>query len=456
MGGIKSKVFGETEFKEDKFKNEILKDKQIDRLEAEELQEEKTSNTIEELSINYKEPQNFQFTSSLSTLSTGSFQDLNENCLTVRNDNVHLETLKNSELNNNNNNSKSSSHHFPLLDLSLLETKHQQKIRPYTLFNQNRINNTKNNIQNKENNNNNKMETIPTVTSFQPPNHLQKNQYFRSFRMASRRIFNPNVNNDNKNKQPTSNDSESDKIKKNTMCKSTENMTAFKPQPKPRASNELNKTATFIATNNNNNNNITNNAIIAQSNLNDSNKNETKLINLDTKIIKLDNLEINNNNNDVIINNNNKSNITTNILENNNLEKQQSIINKAVPNLKSKSTVDFVQTKHIPFIQTSATSTKLTEAKLASKNNNRSFRNQNFTSAGYFNSIKKRFSNQLNKETLPETVTNNKETEESNMLNSFDPRNFFCKFYLFISIIKLKIEIERQISKCFYSRKCDW
>ncbi len=91
-----------------------------------------------------------------------------------------------------------------------------------------------------------------------------------------------------------------------------------------------------------------------------------------------------------------------------------------------------------------------------SKNNNRSFRNQNFTSAGYFNSIKKRFSNQLNKETLPETVTNNKETEESNMLNSFDPRNFFCKFYLFISIIKLKIEIERQISKCFYSRKCDW
>ncbi len=212
MGGIKSKVFGETEFKEDKFKNEILKDKQIDRLEAEELQEEKTSNTIEELSINYKEPQNFQFTSSLSTLSTGSFQDLNENCLTVRNDNVHLETLKNSELNNNNNNSKSSSHHFPLLDLSLLETKHQQKIRPYTLFNQNRINNTKNNIQNKENNNNNnnKMETIPTVTSFQPPNHLQKNQYFRSFRMASRRIFNPNVNNDNKNKQPTSNDSESD------------------------------------------------------------------------------------------------------------------------------------------------------------------------------------------------------------------------------------------------------
>jgi hypothetical protein len=429
MGGIKSKVFGETEFKEDKFKNEILKDKQINNQEVEELQEEeKTSNTIEELSINYKEPQNFQFTSSLSTLSTGSFQDLNENCLTVRNDNEHLETLKNSEINNNNN-SKSSSHHFPLLDLSLLETKHQQKIRPYTLFNQNRINNTKNNIQNKENNNNsNKMETIPTVTSFQPPNHLQKNQYFRSFRMASRRIFNPNVNNDNKNKQPASNDSVSDKIKKNAMCKSTENMTAFKPQPKPRASNELNKTATFIA--NNNNNNITNNAIIAQSNLNDSNKNETKLINLDTKIIKLDNLEIINNNNDVIINNNNNSNITTNILENNNLEKQQPIINKAVPNLKSKSTVDFVQTKHIPFIQTSATSTKLTEAKLASKNNNKSFRNQNFTSAGYFNSIKKRFSNQLNKETLSETVntTNNKETEESNMLNSFDPRNFFVNF----------------------------
>ena len=431
MGGIKSKVFGETEFKEDKFKNEILKDKQINNQEVEELQEEKTSNTIEELSINYKEPQNFQFTSSLSTLSTGSFQDLNENCLTVRNDNEHLESLKNSEINNNNNNNNNSksSHHFPLLDLSLLETKHQQKIRPYTLFNQNRINNTKNNIQNKENNNNsNKMETIPTVTSFQPPNHLQKNQYFRSFRMASRRIFNPNVNNDIKNKQPASNDSVSDKIKKNAICKSTENMTAFKPQPKPRASNELNKTATFIA--NNNNNNITNNAVIAQSNLNDSNKNETKLINLDTKIIKLDNLEINNNN-DVIINNNNKSNITTNILENNNLEKQQSIIhNKAVPNLKSKSTVDFVQTKHIPFIQTSATSTKLTEAKLASKNNNKSFRNQNFTSAGYFNSIKKRFSNQLNKETLSETVntTNNKETEESNMLNSFDPRNFFVNF----------------------------
>lgn len=431
MGGIKSKVFGETEFKEDKFKNEILKDKQINNQEVEELQEEeKTSNTIEELSINYKEPQNFQFTSSLSTLSTGSFQDLNENCLTVRNDNEHLETLKISEINNNN--SKSSSHHFPLLDLSLLETKHQQKIRPYTLFNQNRINNTKNNIQNKENNNNsNKMETIPTVTSFQPPNHLQKNQYFRSFRMASRRIFNPNVNNDNKNKQPASNDSVSDKIKKNATCKSTENMTAFKPQPKPRASNELNKTATFIA--NNNNNNITNNAIIAQSNLNDSNKNETKLINLDTKIIKLDNLEISNNNNynnDVIINNSNKSNITTNILENNNLEKQQPIINKAVPNLKSKSTVDFLQTKHIPFIQTSATSTKLTEAKLASKNSNKSFRNQNFTSAGYFNSIKKRFSNQLNKETLSETVntTNNKETEESNMLNSFDPRNFFVNF----------------------------
>ena len=52
------------------------------------------------------------------------------------------------------------------------------------------------------------------LASFQPSNSLQKSQYFRSFRSASRRFFGLNQNSNNNNKKPSSNENESNKMGK--------------------------------------------------------------------------------------------------------------------------------------------------------------------------------------------------------------------------------------------------
>jgi hypothetical protein len=540
MGAIKSKVFGETQFEED-----YSDQSKIDNDEA----------FIHEVSIHCKEPSNNQnfksnqtFSSSLSTLSgTSSFQDINDsNNLTVRNDNtinnnnnntneqfnaankVILITSENntnsnkkhnSNNNNNSGNNKTSSHHFPLLDLAKLESKHQQKIRPYTLFEQNstkkQIHNTSSKSQpntavstnsfqlqqkqqqqqqqshtqaNKENQQV-KMETVPSVTSFQPPNHLQKSQYFRSFRMASRRLFSPNVKKLNNGLEISNENNKS-------LFKSSEQLSTLKPQPKPRVSVESilqTSNSTFENNHNNNNNyftsassaknnmnkinpatintNTSTTAPATQSNLihNDTDRIETNVVNLDINI-KLDKFEtqINDNISNVI-----NTSASTNHLDINNhssLSQKQTLPRQPPPlplppkNLKSKSTVDFSQPKYqSSSIQTSATSTKLVDTVSTNYNNNnsnnnnsniknntganiqnKSFRNLNFNHSGYFSSIKKRFTPQSNVKDTSSTETVNtlknsakEPTIEPEMITMFDPSIYEIYYEIQIMILAI-------------------
>lgn len=362
MGAIKSKVFGETQFKED---------------------EETTTTTNDydnEVSINCKEPTNQQFHTKSACSLSNSNQDLPNDPAVGNNNNEQNRTIL------TNTASKTTSHHFPLLDLNKLEAKHQQKIRPYTLFDQ-----SKQNTIIKEN----KMETVPSVTSFQPPNHLQKSQYFRSFRMASRRLFSPNMKKLN---------SGLDSIENKNLNKSSEHISTLKQH-------HLNAATTAY---NLKNNTIPANTTTAQSNLPICDKIETNINNLDTKL--LDKLETNN--------------VTNQLDFNTTLKQHKEPLRPPPPqqpNLKSKSTIDFTHERTLNSIQTSATSTKLTDSSTNHYSKtplqNKSFRNHNFNSSSYFNSIKKRFSPQNNNINENNSSVNNHQKDtivEQDMLSTFD------------------------------------
>lgn len=406
MGAIKSKVFGETQ-------DEDIKNNQAD---------------AEAVSINCKEPTNTSFTSSLSNSPETTTY------LIVRNDND--DNLVQKVTVSEKTNSKTSSHHFPLLDFAKLESKHQQKIRPYALFDQSNPKKKKEN-SNKEN----KMDAVgPAVTSFQPPNHLQKSQYFRSFRMASRRIFNPNMKKLNEQTNENKN-----------LFKSSDHISAAHQDATNKETVIINNTTNSAATNAfSNNNAITN----AQSNLNSYDKIETNIVNLDKNLDN--NLET-----DLIVRN------ETSILEKKlDISQHRDLTQQAhqnTSNLKSKSTIDFTKSGSSnphSCLQTSATSTKLTVTNSHSTQShnysktpsiqNKSFRNHNFNSSSYFSSIRRRFtsnSNQFNNKNSinssfsssnnensntnvnPTDIVNNEkiklQEDESEMLSAIDPSKCF-------------------------------
>lgn len=323
---------------------------------------------------------------------------------------------------------KSSSHHFPLLDLTKLESKHQQKIRPYTLFDQSNPNKKK---ESTDSNKENKMETSgSTVTSFQPPNHLQKSQYFRSFRMASRRIFNPNVKKLNELNAENKNTFKSSEHISTLKQDTTKNDLILKNNHQ-----SLNNNTNNIAATTANNNNLANTN--GQSNLNIYNKFETNIVNLDTNLdTKLES--------NLLDNNAKEANLEELFDRNHQQQSQQTNIN-----LKSKSTIDFsysipVSTAH-SCLQQSATSTKLTDINLVNSqaHNNysktpsiqvKSFRNNNCNSSSYFSSIRRRFTsnsnNQSNNSSCNINKTNNTnldinanstDTVNTEMLSALDP-----------------------------------
>ena len=189
MGGIKSKVFDDEDKKNDEETNKVITKKKSNTIGTSQSNKQSSSSLLSP-PPNSSPPSLSQPTPSPTPPSLilpendSNMQKVNS--IQTSTTSLSLPNLMSSPIENENKMPNESENlkpislsHSSIIDLKTAEAMHKQKIRSHHLFDK----------QQEESNDDYKTMNDNSVASFQPPLSLQKSQYFRSFRSASKRFF---------------------------------------------------------------------------------------------------------------------------------------------------------------------------------------------------------------------------------------------------------------------------